>query len=68
MDSCPMCEEGKLTPYTYVDWFLGVRVEGLEANTCSNCPSQPIMKQQILRNQDRLKAARDTQAEGGILK
>lgn len=57
-----MCEEGKLTPYTYVDWFNGVRVEGLEANHCSNCPSRPILKPQILRNQERLKEARAQQA------
>lgn len=55
---CPMCEKGILTPITFADDFeyceSTVHVEHLEANICDVCGADPILKEQILRNEARI--------------
>jgi hypothetical protein len=65
MADCPVCDVGILTPITWGDVFRGVRVDGLEGNSCNHCGADPILMDQIKRNQDRIAkaTARDTATE-----
>jgi HTH-type transcriptional regulator / antitoxin MqsA len=59
---CPFCEQGQLTPEVYVDEFQyngsSVTVRGLERHRCNVCAAEPILKDQIKRNQIRITDAK----------
>jgi hypothetical protein len=57
---CPWCEVGNLTP---VVWgakftFIDKPVEGLEGMKCDTCDAEPILTDQIRRNEVKIDAAR----------
>lgn len=65
---CPVCDEGILTPSIYEDWFdnippmLGIdkiRVCNLEYHVCDSCGAEPILADQIVRNHEKVKEARN---------
>jgi HTH-type transcriptional regulator/antitoxin MqsA len=66
---CPFCEQGQLTPETYDDEFPynggSVAVHGLERCRCNVCRAEPILKDQIKRNQRRITGAK--RAKDGLL-
>lgn len=51
---CPICETGTLTPSTWSGVFLSVTVTDLECSLCDTCGADPILTDQILRNQKRI--------------
>lgn len=59
---CPVCEEGKLSPSTYdaeFDWDnIHVQIHGMECCVCDACGSDPVMPDQLRRNQRRIADAR----------
>jgi HTH-type transcriptional regulator/antitoxin MqsA len=59
---CPFCEQGQLTPEIYDDEFQyngsTVAVRGLERHSCNVCNAEPILKDQIKRNQIRITDAK----------
>jgi hypothetical protein len=59
---CPLCERGSLTPKTWTGVFRKVTVTGLECNSCDTCDAEPILTDQIRRNQVRIQNARSTAA------
>lgn len=60
--TCPMCEAGTLTPVTFAEDFehrgTTLHVEGLEAYECDTCGADPVLQEQILRNQTRIADAK----------
>ncbi len=52
---CPICDTGALSPVTFDDFFDfngdKILVEGLEGSLCDTCGADPILRNQILRNQ-----------------
>jgi hypothetical protein len=57
---CPLCEIGTLTPRTWSGVFGNITVAGLEGHTCDKCDAEPILTDQIRRNQERIANARAT--------
>lgn len=59
---CPMCDVGHLSPITYtmrIDYHgQPLVVEGLEANQCDTCGADPVLEDQIRRNQRRITDAK----------
>jgi HTH-type transcriptional regulator/antitoxin MqsA len=55
---CPVCEQGALSPQVYSDDFQhagkSLRVDGLERYLCDVCGADPILTDQIRRNQVRV--------------
>lgn len=66
---CPLCEEGELRPVVYAENYRHgngtVLVEGLEGCECPVCGGQPVLTEQIRRNQVRVADAR--RAVDGLL-
>jgi len=64
---CPVCEQGVLTPQVYSDDIQHVgktlRVDNLERYLCSACGADPVLTDQIRRNQVRISDAK-RQADG----
>lgn len=60
--TCPVCGEGTLTPETYSEQMEHngklLTVSGLERYRCSQCDADPVLRDQIRRNQVRLCDAR----------
>jgi hypothetical protein len=56
---CIVCDEGELTPMTY-NWELrdGTAVYGLECYQCDLCGADPVMPDQIERNEVRIAEAK----------
>jgi HTH-type transcriptional regulator/antitoxin MqsA len=59
---CPVCEQGTLSPETYSEDIrhngATLTVSGLERCRCSHCDADPVLRDQIRRNQVRLCDAR----------
>ena len=55
---CPVCEQGVLSPQVYSDDILHVgktlRVDNLERYLCDACGADPVLTDQIRRNQVRI--------------
>jgi len=60
--TCPVCDEGALTPEAYSEQieYAGARVtaEGLERFRCDRCGADPVFAEQIRRNQTRIADAK----------
>ena len=60
--ACPDCEDGALTAETYSSEFRyngrAIRVDGLERYRCEACGSDPVLNDQIKRNQNRIADAK----------
>jgi HTH-type transcriptional regulator/antitoxin MqsA len=59
---CPVCEHGRLSPEIYTEEFphkgAMLLVEGLERCRCDSCGSDPVLTDQIKRNQIRISDVR----------
>jgi len=62
MTLCPVCDSGKLDTRTYSDTFKHngqpLQVHGLEGCECAVCGADPILPDQIKRNQARIADAK----------
>lgn len=63
---CPFCEVGNLTPITWSGVFLGTTVSDLEGMKCDTCKAEPILTDQIKRNQIRIDVSRCSPIDEGI--
>ena len=61
---CPVCEQGKLVPHTYSEHIhyngKSLVVSGLEGYQCPKCGADPVLTEQIRRNQCRFADAKRT--------
>lgn len=62
LNLCPICEEGRLTSATH-DLVVKhgertVKVDGLEHSVCDACGEEPVLTEQIRRNQRRVADAK----------
>lgn len=57
---CPVCEVGNLTPITWGAkfTFIDKYIDGLEGMKCDTCDAEPILTDQIQRNEVKIDAAR----------